>query len=378
MPDLPSDEIAFVDLASQRARLEPALSDAIQNVLCHARFIMGPEVEQLEEELAAWSGAAAAVSCASGTDALLLALMALDLGAGEAVVVPSFTFAATAEVVALLGAVPVFADCAPATFNIDGSTVDDALATARGLGLRARAVVAVDLFGHPAGYTELEAVADAASARLIADAAQSFGGSRDGRQVGSLAPVTTTSFFPAKPLGCYGDGGAVLCTDPEIARRIASIRVHGQGEHKYDHVRVGTNARMDTLQAAVLLHKLRIFGDELVVRRALASRYDYHLRGRVETPTVDEGVVSTWAQYTVLIDERDRVASELAGAGVPTAVYYPVPLHMQPAYRAYPSAPRMNVAEALAGRVLSLPIHPYLTEAQQDHVIEALLATLRV
>lgn len=369
--------ITLLDLATQRTHLEPGLSEAIERVLAHGRFIMGPEVSQLESRLAEWGAASEAVSCGSGTDALLLALMAIGLRPGEAVVVPSFTFAATAEAVALLGGVPVFADCDAATFNLGAEAAEAAIATASATGLRVAAIIAVDLFGQPADYAELRQAAQSSSAQLIADAAQSFGASRGGQPVGTLAPLTTASFFPAKPLGCYGDGGAVLCADPEQAAVLRSIRAHGQGDHKYDHVRLGLNARMDTLQAAVLLEKLRIFESELVARRTIAARYSRELGERIVTPHVDAGVESAWAQYTVVLDDRDRVAADLAAAGVPTAVYYPVPLHRQPAYRDYPAAEGMKVTEELAGRVLSLPIHPYLTEVQQQHVIDTLLASQR-
>lgn len=373
----PSPEIALLDLASQRARLEPGLTEAIERVLSHGRFVMGPEVFKLESRLATRCGAPHVVGCGSGTDALLLAFLALGLSPGDAVVVPSFTFAATAGVLALIGCVPVFADCDDETFNLDASSAEAALEQAASLGLSARAVVAVDLFGQPADYAELGRVAEAARVTLLADGAQSFGASLDGRPVGTLAPITTASFFPAKPLGCYGDGGAVFCEDPRHAAIMRSVRSHGEGATRYDHVRVGTNARLDTLQAAVLLEKLRIFDDELAAREAIANRYTDALRDHVRTPFVDARARSAWAQYTVRVDNRDAVARRMASAGVPTAVYYPTPLHRQPAYSSYPRVSDMKVTDELAGQVLSLPIHPYLTAEQQDRVIECLLASHR-
>jgi dTDP-4-amino-4,6-dideoxygalactose transaminase len=368
-----SDRIEFVDLHAQRARLGTALDEAIIRVLDHGQFIMGPEVADLETALAARAGTIA-LSCGSGTDALVLALMALGAGPGDAVLVPTFTFAATAEAVALVGATPVFVDVIAATFNMDPSAVGPACDMAASLGLRPVGMIPVDLFGLPADYSSLTAVARDLDLWIVADAAQSFGAELDGRPVGSLAPVTTTSFFPAKPLGCYGDGGALFVTDPDMAELVRSLRVHGQGAHKYENVRVGMNGRLDTIQAAVLLQKLRIFDDELARRDAVAARYTAALAGSVATPAVPVGSTTAWAQYTVLVDRRDEVAATLRDRGIPTAVYYPVPLHRQPAYAASPSWPdELPVAEQLAPRVLSLPMHPYLEPPTQDRIIESLL-----
>lgn len=366
--------MAFIDLAAQHARIGDKIEAAILRVLAHGRFIMGPEVAELESELASYCGVTHVVSCASGTDALFMALLARGIGPGDAVIVPAFTFAATAEVVALVGATPVFVDVTSDTGNLDPLRLVGALHVARGAGLAPRAVIVVDLFGQPADYEEIEAFCSEYELFLVADAAQSFGGTWRGRRAGAIGDVACTSFFPAKPLGCYGDGGALFTDDDELAAVLRSIRVHGQGEHKYDNVRVGINGRLDTLQAAVLLEKLAVFDDELAARDRVAARYCDALADVVDLPVVRAGATSAWAQFTIGVDERDRVADELADAGVPTAVYYPIPLHQQPAYSAYPMASDgLPVSERLAERVLSLPMHPYLDEGTQDRVS----ATLR-
>ncbi|MCB1040413.1 MAG: DegT/DnrJ/EryC1/StrS family aminotransferase, partial [Acidimicrobiales bacterium] len=325
----------FIDLAAQQRRIRDDVDRAIAGVLDHGRYIMGPEVPELEAALAAFVGAGEVVSCASGTDALVMALLVRGAGPGDAVFVPSFTFAATAESVAILGATPVFVDIDPVTYNLDPASLDAAVA---GLpeGLRAAGVIPVDLFGLPADYPAIVDVCERHGLWIVADAAQGFGASVDGARVGRFAPLTTTSFFPAKPLGCYGDGGAVVALDPEDAAVLRSVRVHGSGSDKYDNVRLGINGRLDTLQAAILLPKLAIFADELERRDEVARRYSRGLEGVVVTPTVPEGVRSAWAQYTVRVPDRDRVAAAMGERGVPTAVYYPLPLHRQQAYRHFP------------------------------------------
>ncbi|MDP9067831.1 MAG: DegT/DnrJ/EryC1/StrS family aminotransferase [Actinomycetota bacterium] len=371
MPETTS-ALPFVDLEAQRRRLGNGLIDAIAAVIEHGQFIMGPDVFELERQLVDFSGAAEVVTCASGTDALLLALLAQEIGPGDAVYVPSFTFAATAEMIPLVGATPVFVDVLPDTFNLDPASLKEALGASAGL--RPRAVIPVDLFGLPADYAEIVEIATAHDLVVIADAAQSFGATLGERAVGTLAPVSTTSFFPAKPLGCYGDGGAIFTNDPDIAARLRSLRVHGQGSHKYENVLLGINGRLDTIQAAVLLEKLRIFPDELLARAKVAERYTRVLSQRIQTPTVPEGVTSAWAQYTVRVPRRDHVAVALREAGVPTAVYYPVPLHRQPAYRSFPTAPgELAVSERLATEVLSLPMHPYLDEPTHERICNAVL-----
>lgn len=365
--------IAFIDLQAQRARLGDAVDQAIAKVLDHGRFIMGPEVAELEKRLADMGGAAHCVSCSSGTDSLLLVLMAWGIGPGDAVIVPAMTFASTAEVVALTGATPVFCDVLPDTFNMDPASVESAVATAKDAGLNLKAIIPVDLFGQPADYPAIQKIADAHGLKVMADSAQSYGGALGGKPVGSWGDATSVSFFPAKPLGCYGDGGAVLTDDADLAARMRSLRVHGQGTNKYDNVAVGLNARLDTIQAAVLLAKLDIFADEIEKRQAVAARYAEGLTGIATPPAVIDGAVSAWAQYTIRVADRDAVAAALKEKGVPTAVYYPVALSDQPAYAHYPRAGNGTpVSQALAHDVLSLPMHPYLDAATQDRILTAL------
>ena len=369
----------FIDLATQKERIRDRVDAAIGRVLDHGRFIMGPEVGELEASLSAFCGAPHTVSCASGTDALLLALMVRGVGPGDAVLVPSFTFASTAEVVALLGATPVFVDVDAATFNLDVDRVADAFA-APPPGLRTAGVIPVDLFGLPADHFALSNLADQHGAWIVADAAQSFGATLDGRPVGRLAPLTTTSFFPAKPLGCYGDGGAVFAESEEDAAVLRSLRVHGSGSHKYDNTRIGINGRLDTIQAAILLEKLAIFADELVARQRVAQRYSEALGAidAVRAPELPEGCTSAWAQYTIRVPDRNTVAGKLSTEGVPTAVYYPRPLHQQTAYLDFPTGPGgLPVSERLAAEVLSLPMHPYLSEEDQDRVVAAVATAVQ-
>jgi dTDP-4-amino-4,6-dideoxygalactose transaminase len=370
------EPIAALDLAAQRARLGDGIERAIRRVVEHGRFIMGPEVFELEERLAEFCGAPYAVSCSSGTDALLLALMAWGVGPGDAVFVPAFTFAASAEVIVLAGATPVFVDVDPVSFNLDVASLKAAVAA--GHGLRPAGVIAVDLFGQPADYDAIRALAAEHGMWVLADAAQSFGSTFDGRGAGSYGDAAATSFFPTKPLGCYGDGGAVFTAEAEMAGRLRSLRVHGQGEHAYDHPRIGMTGRLDTIQAAILLQKLDILAEEIEARQRLADRYSAELSEVAVVPMVETRATSAWAQYTVQLDCRDAVAARMAEWGVPTAVYYPKPVHRQPAYSHFPVAPGgLPVAEAVSGRVLSLPVHPYLTEEAQGRVIDALRRAVR-
>ena len=366
--------IAFVDLAAQRRRLEEGIDGALKRVLAHGQFIMGPEVAEFEEQLRSYCGASHVVSCASGTDALMLGLMALGTVAGDAVFVPGFTFAATAEVVALLGATPVFVDVQAESFNMDPASLSAAIGSAQKAGLRPKAVIPVDLYGRPADYDAIEAVAADSGISVLTDAAQSFGARYRGRPVGKLGHVTAISFFPSKPLGCYGDGGAILTDDEELADAIRSIRVHGKGDHKYDTRRIGVNSRLDTLQAAILLEKFAVFDEEIAARQSIAARYTEALREVVRTPDVSNEATSVWACYTVCVEggDRDGVAARLKAAGVPTAVYYPLSLHRQPAYAGFPIAPKgLPVSERLAGEVLSLPMHAYLDVETQDRITSA-------
>ena len=358
----------FIDLRTQRQRLGNRIDQAIARVVDSCRFILGPEVAESETLLAKFGQAAQCLTCASGTDALLLALMGKGIGPGDAVYVPSFTFVATAEAVALLGATPVFLDVHEHDFNMDVSSLEAAIANTREL--TPRAVIAVDMFGQPADYPAINAVAKRNGLFVIGDAAQSFGATLNGHPVGSLCDITTTSFFPAKPLGCYGDGGAVLTDDVELTDVMRSLRVHGMGSDRYDNVRIGLNARFDTIQAAVLIEKLSIFPDEIEKRQAVADRYSQGLKDVAKVPTLRAGATSVWAQYTLLVDNRDAVAGSLKADGIPTAVYYPIPLPSQTGYKHFPSAPGGTpVCNALAGKVISLPMYPYLSETDQDRVI---------
>jgi dTDP-4-amino-4,6-dideoxygalactose transaminase len=372
--------IPFVDLAAQRRRLGAAIDAALARVTEHCQFILGPEVRALEAELARFCGARHAVSCASGTDALVLVLMAKGIGPGDAVICPSFTFCATAEVVALLGATPVFADVDEATFNIDPGSLERAIAKARRLGLKPKAVIPVDLFGLPADHDAIAAIAAAESIFILDDAAQSFGATYHGRPLGTFGLATSTSFFPAKPLGCYGDGGAIFTDDDDLAALLVSLRVHGQNAaDKYDNVRVGLTGRLDTMQAAVLLEKLKIFPDEIGARNAAAERYGNALGNVAGVPRVPEGHTSVWAQYTIRVEPGRRAAlvAALKDDGIPTAIYYPKPLHRQTAYERCPYAEGgLPVSDRLAEEVISLPMHAYLDEPTQDRIIDAVQRAL--
>ena len=376
--------ISFIDLAAQQQRIKTEIDAAIARVLAHGAYVMGPEVRAFEADLAAFAGARHAVSCANGTEALALPLMAWGVGPGDAVFCPSFTFAATGEVIPWLGASPVFVDILPDTYNLDPARLEAAITAIKAEGkLTPRAIIAVDLFGQPADYPAIAAIAKAHGLKLIADSAQGFGCTLNGRHPGAWADVVTTSFFPAKPLGCYGDGGAVLTEDDWLAERIDSLRVHGKAtasdiagkafdhDPKYMNMRVGLNSRLDTLQAAILIEKLKIFPGELQKRDAIAARYAAGLKGSAaRAPTVIEGGFSSWAQYTIEHPNRDGLAAHLKTLGVPTAAYYPMPMHVQGCYSIYPQPGGLPVSEAKADLVLALPMHPYLEPAVQDRIIE--------
>jgi UDP-2-acetamido-2-deoxy-ribo-hexuluronate aminotransferase len=373
-----SHTVAFTGLGQQATRLRATIDANIAKVLDHGQFIMGPEVKAFEAKLQDFCGAKHAIAVANGTDALQIALMATNIGAGDAVFVPSFTYTATAEVILVLGAIPVFVEVDPATFNIDPVDLEARIATATAKGLKPAAIIAVDLFGLPADWPALNRIANAHKLVLISDAAQSFGGQdASGVSVGAMAPITTTSFFPAKPLGCYGDGGAVFTDDDDLAATMRSIRVHGQGKAKYETVRVGMNSRLDTLQAAVLLAKIDIFDEETDARNALADAYEARLSNIARTPKKPDGVRSAWAQYTIRVENRDDVQRRLGESGVPTAVYYPLPMHLQPAYAAYGDGPgSLPISEQLSREVLSLPMNPYWTPADVDAVADALASAM--
>lgn len=352
----------FINLAAQYQHLKDKIDARIQAVLNHGHYIMGPEVQELEEKLAEYVGVKHAITCANGTDALTLAMMVLDIKEGDAVFCPTFTFFATAEVVAYEGATPIFVDSDPDTFNICPIDLEKRIKAVIEEGvLTPKAIIAVDLFGLPANYPELEKLADRYNLKLVEDAAQGFGGSINGKQAGSFGDIATTSFFPAKPLGCYGDGGAIFTNNDEYADLIRSYRVHGKGEDKYDNVRIGMNSRLDTIQAAILLEKLSAFPQELINRNKAAQKYTQELSNIYKTPYVPEGYVSSWAQYTLVVRDRDAEMAKYNAQGIPTMVYYKTCMHQQTAFsnmkygtEDYP------VAEKLSRSVFSLPMHGYM------------------
>lgn len=375
-----STPIPFIDVASQRQRLRKEIDAAVMRVLDHAQFVMGPEVRAVEEALAAFCGAKHAISCASGTDALMLALMAKGVGPGDAVFCPSFTFCATAEVAALLGATPVFIDIDDATFNIDPKHLDGAIAAAKKKGLTPKAIIPVDLFGLPADHDAVAAIAKANGLFVLDDAAQGFGGVYKGRKLGIFGDATATSFFPAKPLGCFGDGGAVFTDDDALADVMRSLRIHGFGSDRYDNVRIGITGRLDTMQAAILIEKLKIFPDEIESRNRAATRYNDLLREVAKVPEVPEGYTSVWAQYTLRLPagRREGVMAALKAEGIPTAVYYPIPLHRQQAYKHFPVGEGGTaVSDRVASEVLSLPMHAYLDAPTQDRIADAVRRALK-
>ncbi|NNU14790.1 DegT/DnrJ/EryC1/StrS aminotransferase family protein [Parvularcula sp. ZS-1/3] len=384
--------IAFIDLQAQRARISDKVDAAIARVLEHGRFIMGPEVTEFEEKMSAFSGARLSCGCGNGTDALALPLMAWGLRPGDAVFCPSFTFTATAEVVPWLGASPVFVDIEPDTYNMDPVSLEAAIEdTIKNGELRPKAVIAVDLFGQPANYPAIKALCDKHGLKLISDSAQGFGCTIDGKHPIEWADVVTTSFFPAKPLGCYGDGGAIQTNDQEMWDLLDSLRVHGKAsqadmdaanysghEAKYLNPRIGMNSRLDTMQAAILLEKLAIFADEIALREKVARSYNSALEGSVaQVPFVKEGYQSVWAQYTIEVENRAEVQKKLGAQGIPTAVYYPIPMHEQAPYRRFPTAPDgLPVTEEKKHTVMSLPMHPYLDEETQGVIVEGVKAAV--
>ena len=372
-----TDSIAFVDLGAQHARIESQVAARIAAVLAHRRFINGPEIPELEAELARRAGVGHCVAVGSGTDALLVALLAHGVGAGDAVFVPAFTYMASANAVILAGATPVFVDIDPARLTIDPADLERRLAQVRRDGqLTPRALMPVDLFGLPADYERLEPFARREKLFMLVDAAQSFGARLNDRPVGSFGDATAASFFPSKPLGCYGDGGALFTEDAERASCWRSLRHHGIGTDVMSSERIGLNARLDTLQAAVLLAKLDVFDGELDVREQVARRYDARLTDvvRAVAPRCP-AAQSAWASYAIRVDRRDDVAAALKAAGIPTAVYYPHPLHRQPAYRRYGGDP-LPVAEAVSRDILNLPIHPYLAPADIERICDSLDAVV--
>ena len=373
--------IPFIDLAAQRRRIGKSIDDALARVMAHCQFINGPEVTQLEAALAAFSGAQHVVTCASGTDALLMVLMARGVGRGDAVLCPSFTFSATGEAVALTGATPVFVDVDESTFNMDAASLKRGIAAARKAGLKPVGVIPVDLFGQSADHDSVARVAEAEGLFVLDDAAQGFGASYKGRKLGTFGLATATSFFPAKPLGCFGDGGAIFTDDAKLAETLRSIRVHGQGADKYDNVRLGLTGRLDTMQAAILIEKVKIFEDEIAARNKIADRYARGLGNLVTVPRLASGCTSVWAQYTIRLPrgtDRDGFAAALKAQGIPTAIYYAKSMHQQTAYRDFPVADGgLPVSERLSADAISLPMHAYLNEATQDRIIAAVRGAIQ-
>jgi dTDP-4-amino-4,6-dideoxygalactose transaminase len=369
----------FIDLHAQQKRLKADIDLGIAEVLKSGRYILGPQVQEFEAKLAAFGEAKHAVGCANGTDAISLPLMAWGIGPGDAVFCPSFTYCATAEVIALLGATPVFIDIDRETYNMCADSLGLAISEIRAKGeLVPKAVITVDLFGQSADYEKITPIVRENNLHFISDSAQGFGTTLNGKHPLAWADVQTTSFFPAKPLGCYGDGGATLTNDNEIFDILTSLRVHGKGVDKYDNVRVGMNSRLDTLQAAILLPKLAVFGDEINKRNVVAANYTKALKGVADrVPEVLDGVVSTWAQYTIEVPDPFAFAASLKEQGIPTARYYPKPVHVQSAYSNYPvSNGALPNTMACIDHIISLPMHPYLTDEDQGKVIEAAKAAL--
>lgn len=372
-------KIDFIDLKRQQKRIRQSIEHRIAKVLDHGSYILGPEVKELEDALARYTGMQYCISCGNGTDALLMALMAFDVKHGDAVFTTPFTFIATAEVIALAGATPVFVDIDERTYNIDPVSLERSieLFNKKKTGLKARGIIPVDLFGQPADYDAIGEIARRNNLFVLEDAAQGFGGTYKGKRTCSFGDIAATSFFPAKPLGCYGDGGAIFTNNQSVAETLKSIRVHGQGLDKYDNVRIGINGRLDTLQAAVLLAKMELFDEELTSRDRVASRYTHAFRERVITPQLGPHNTSSWAQYSIQVDHRDTVLQKLKEKNIPTAIYYPKPLHLQDAFMYlghrkgdYP------VTERVASKIFSIPMHPYLDEATQDRIVSAILESL--
>ena len=376
----------FIDLAAQQNRIRDKIEANIAAVLDHGKYIMGPEIKKFEKRLADYAGVKHAIGCASGTDALLMALMAYQVGPGDAIFTSPFTFIATAEVISLLGATPIFVDIDPETYNMDPAKLDSAIAALKSndtdvhplpitnnpLPIAPRGVIAVDIFGLPADYERFGAIAEENKLFLIEDAAQSFGAGLGGKKAGSFGNIACTSFFPAKPLGCYGDGGMCFTDDDELANIMESVRVHGKGDHKYDNVRIGINGRLDSLQAAILLAKFDIFPEEIELRQQVANRYNAMLgpNPQIKVPSIPAGATSAWAQYSILaVDEKQRTAlqDQLKEAGIPTAIYYPRPLHLQSAFSSLGySEGDFPISEDCARRIFSIPMHPYLKEEEQN------------
>jgi len=369
--------IPFIDLKAQQEKIRSQVDCAVSKVLDHGSYIMGPEVFEFEKKLRDFCGAKHVISCSNGTDALGLGLMAKDVKAGDAVFIPSFTFAATAEVIAWMGAIPIFIDSLKDTYNMDPKSLEEGIQRAKKESLRPAGIITVDLFGQPANYDAIQEIADQHELWIMADGAQSFGATYKNRKVGSIGDIATTSFFPAKPLGCYGDGGAVFTNNDALADKIKSLRVHGKGVDKYDNVRIGMNGRLDTIQAAILMEKLKIFPAEIEARQKTATLYSEGLKDLVQVPKVLSETTSSWAQYTVVLPEginRKKLMDNMKEKGIPTVIYYGKPLHLQTAYKDYITATGgpLPVCENLSEHVLSLPMSGYVKEEDISFILHNL------
>lgn len=368
--------IPFIDLKAQQSRIRDDIDQRIASVLDRGEYIMGREVGELEQALSQRLNQCHVISCSSGTDALILGLLGLNTKPNDGIIVPSFTFAASPESIAVLGAHPVFAEIDETSFNLDPAYLEDALIAGKNAGCNMTGIMAVGLFGQPAQLDKITAFAEAHGLWVLDDAAQSFGACLEGQAVGTFGQVSATSFFPAKPLGCYGDGGAVFTYDDQIAATVKSCRIHGQGQDKYENIHIGMTARLDTLQAAILLAKLEIFDHELALRAQVAQRYHDRLHNVVITPQLAEKATSSWAQYVIRLPEgsdRNKIQQQLHEKNIPTAIYYPRPMHLQPPYKHYPiSVSGLAITDKLSSTVLALPMHPYLEDDVQDYIIDTL------
>jgi len=372
-----TEKTKFIDLVTQQDRIRPNLEEAIKKVLDHGQYVMGPEVKEFEAELRTFTGSKFALTCANGTDALTLALMAWNIGPGDAVFVPSFTYVATAEAPAQLGATPFFVDVNEHDFNINIESLKQAIVDAKNLNLRPSVIISVDLFGYPSDFDLIKKISLDENIKLLIDGAQSFGGEYKSKRVGSMGDITTTSFFPAKPLGCYGDGGAIFTDDDELADKIDSIRLHGKGNQKYDNIRIGLNSRLDTLQAAILIEKLKIFPEELQLRAKISDTYSSKLENLnyLKVPKLQDHIKSAWAQYTLIVQNRNEIMAKLQSKDIPSVIYYPKTLDIQDGYKKFPSVSSgLDVSHHLMDSVMSLPMHPYLSDEKIEEITQVIIS----
>ena len=371
-----TEKTKFIDLVTQQDRIRPNLEEAIKKVLDHGQYVMGPEVKEFEADLKKFTGSKFALTCANGTDALTLALMAWNIGPGDAVFVPAFTYVATAEAPAQLGATPFFVDVNEHDFNINIESLKQAIVDAKNLNLRPSVIISVDLFGYPSDFDLIKKISLDENIKLLIDGAQSFGGEYKNKRVGSMGDITTTSFFPAKPLGCYGDGGAIFTDDDELADKIDSIRLHGKGNQKYDNIRIGLNSRLDTLQAAILIEKLKIFPEELQLRAKISDTYSSKLENLnyLKVPKLQDHIKSAWAQYTLIVQNRNEIMAKLQSKDIPSVIYYPKTLDTQDGYKKFPSVSSgLDVSHHLMDSVMSLPMHPYLSEEKIEEITQVII-----